>query len=63
MELTRYGGRADVAMRKREELSEILRFLSCAGTSKGEKGDRANLCTHGSVWIYAFRTQLYASPG
>lgn len=39
MELTRYGGRADVAMRKREELSEVLRFLSCAGTSKGEKGD------------------------
>lgn len=45
-----------MAMRKREELSEVLRFLSCAGASKGEIGDRANLCAHISVWIYAFRT-------
>ena len=42
VELTRYGGRLDVAIRKREKLSEVLRFLSYAGTSIGKIGDRAS---------------------
>lgn len=42
LELTRYGGRLDVVIRKREKLSEVPRFLSYAGTSIGEIGDRAS---------------------
>lgn len=42
VELTRYGGRLDVAIRKREKLSEVPRFLSYAGTSIRKIGNRAS---------------------